>query len=560
MAIKQFSDETTKIINAHAKDFNSSNYSSKIKSAGGFSQYVKGLGGVFSAWIGRKDPVKTVSEFQECAEYVFGLMSIWGYDYNNGSTYWHWGSESTGKPSADAFYQSGKGAVNSGTIEELCQGTSGKGRTTNCNYGVDTLMRRAGIFKKPGPWWSCSYEAMVKGGYGTVVRDKSKLQVGDMIHMFKKAITSNDPAKWSSSDWRHVAVILEITDDAIILGDFGSRYIRYKKPRHTMTKTGSGIGPDYDGSYKGWAAVHCVDLVDDTKKEEAIPTMYGIDIASYQSGIDLTKVPGDFVIIKATQDTNYVNPACNAQYASAKKAGKLIGLYHYAGGSGAVAEADFFLKNISNYIGSAILVLDWEAGQNKAYNKSMVSYCKKWLDRVYEKTGVRPLIYMSQSVTNTYDWSAVAKNYGLWVARYRSNNPTGYRETKDYGFTGAWQYPAIFQFTSKGQLSGWSGYLDLNIAYMDRTAWKKYADPSGKNTDKKEETSTVKVTGVYPVCKKGSKGLAVEWIQAAVNAKVDGNFGAKTDASVKAYQKKKKLTQDGIVGAKTWAAIVGDLT
>ena len=212
-----------------------------------------------------------------------------------------------------------------------------------------------------------------------------------------------------------------------------------------------------------------------TKEDDSNMWLNGIDIASYQAGIDLIKVPGDFAIVKATQGTSYVNPYCNAQYASAKKAGKLVGLYHYAGGSGAVAEADYFLKNIENYIGEAVLVLDWERYQNSAYNKNMVAYCKAWLDRIYEKTGVRPLIYMSQSVTNAYDWSSVAKNYGLWVARYADNAATGYKNTSAYGKVGAWEYPAIFQYTSNGKLSGWSGRLDLNIAYMDKTAWGKYA-------------------------------------------------------------------------------------
>ena len=37
----------------------------------------------------------------------------------------------------------------------------------------------------------------------------------------------------------------------------------------------------------------------------------------------------------------------------------------------------------------------------------------------------------------------------------------------------------------------------------------------------------------------------------------DGDFGPKTDAAVRSYQKKNGLTSDGIVGAKTWGKLLG---
>ena len=72
--------------------------------------------------------------------------------------------------------------------------------------------------------------------------------------------------------------------------------------------------------------------------------MNGIDISSYQSGINLTVVPCDFVITKATEGTGYVNPDYERAYAQAKAAGKCLGIYHYASGGNVQAEADHFLK------------------------------------------------------------------------------------------------------------------------------------------------------------------------------------------------------------------------
>lgn len=206
--------------------------------------------------------------------------------------------------------------------------------------------------------------------------------------------------------------------------------------------------------------------------------MRGIDVSNWQADLDVSKVAADFVITKATEGVGYVNPSCDRHYNQAVKSGKLVGVYHFARNTqnSARAEAEFFLKHTEGYWKNknTVLVLDWED-----VNTSNVAWAKEWLDIVYQRTGVRPLIYMSESVVNSHDWSSVVKgNYGLWVARYRDY-------TADYNYdmsnAGAkpnvrhWPFYFIWQWTSSGRLDGYGGNLDLNEAYGDKETWLAYA-------------------------------------------------------------------------------------
>lgn len=231
----------------------------------------------------------------------------------------------------------------------------------------------------------------------------------------------------------------------------------------------------------------------------------GIDISKWQTGIDLSKVDCDFVIVKATEGIGYVDRKCDSFYQQAKRLGKKLGFYHFARPrNDAVREAQYFYNNTKNYFGEAIPILDWEAG-----NKSDVAWAKRWLDEVYRLSGVKPVIYMSESVANAYNWSSVANaDYGLWVAKYRDNNP-------DYNYNMAnagtrprvkwWKFYCMWQWTSTGRLNGYSGNLDCNVFYGDGTTWDKYAGKSGT-------TQPVKPT--QPV-KKSNEEIANEVINGA---------------------------------------------
>lgn len=277
--------------------------------------------------------------------------------------------------------------------------------------------------------------------------------------------------------------------------------------------------------------------------------MNGIDISRYQKGINLAAVPCDFVIVKATQGTSFVSPEYKKQITQADSLGKLLGIYHYSGGGGAIPEAEHFLRTVADYVGKAILFLDWEWQDNP--NMSNPEYAKAFLAYVKQVTGVTPFIYMSKSVCRQYSWDA---SYPLWCAQYKNVQPTSYQDnpwTDSKGF-GAWKDCAILQYSSKGRLPGYEKNLDLDKAYITAEEWKMYA---------KGEIETKPVNDSFPMLKKGDRNEYVRHWQMFLNlngyacGNADGIFGPKTDAAVRKWQKDHGLKVDGIIGPKTWASL-----
>ena len=63
---------------------------------------------------------------------------------------------------------------------------------------------------------------------------------------------------------------------------------------------------------------------------------------------------------------------------------------------------------------------------------------------------------------------------------------------------------------------------------------------------------------VRPLLRRGSRGAAVRTLQQRLGGLVvDGIFGPRTEARVRAFQQRNRLVVDGIVGPRTWAALTG---
>ena len=195
---------------------------------------------------------------------------------------------------------------------------------------------------------------------------------------------------------------------------------------------------------------------------------HGIDISSHQGGLNIAAIWADFVIVKVSEGTGYENPFWRAQAEATLAAGKRLGLYHFANDEDPSEQARFFLDRAKAYAGRATFWLDWEADAVGLGPGPALAF----LNQVAAETKSTPGFYTYQNVLSSYDWSAVAARFPLWVAggpdysdygRSYSDPPV---PTVPYWGGGA----LVHQYTEDGYLPGYSSHLDLD-RLRDRAAW-----------------------------------------------------------------------------------------
>ena len=164
-------------------------------------------------------------------------------------------------------------------------------------------------------------------------------------------------------------------------------------------------------------------------------------------------------MLKVDRDSRY---ATNRAQATAN--GLKVGAYHFArpesATGDAVAEADHFIDTAQPVSGELLPVLDLEQTGGLGTN-ALTSWTKAFLQRVYERTGVRAAIYTSPSFwannMGNSGWFAANDYRVLWVAHWTSAKaPT--LPASNWGGLG-WTF---WQYTSSGTVPGISGRVDLN--------------------------------------------------------------------------------------------------
>ena len=171
-----------------------------------------------------------------------------------------------------------------------------------------------------------------------------------------------------------------------------------------------------------------------------------------------------FAFIKASESTDFVDPNYAVNVVGAKAAGLLVGAYHYAQPSSAagdgIAEADHYLDTAPLSSGDLIPVLDLEVTGGLG-PVGLQNWVRDYLGRIYERTGVHGMIYMSpafwRSKVGDTTWFADNGYKVLWIAHWTTASSPDL-PADDWGGNG-WLF---WQYTSSGSVPGISGRVDLD--------------------------------------------------------------------------------------------------
>ena len=262
----------------------------------------------------------------------------------------------------------------------------------------------------------------------------------------------------------------------------------------------------------------------------------GIDVSEWQGTIDWREVAKDgvqFAVIHAGygRELSQKDKYFERNYAGARAAGIKVGAFWYSYAD-SVARAEQEARTCLKVLDGKHLDLpvffdqEYEPGILKLSTKTRTDIVLKFLETI--KAAGRPCgLYSSTDFITTKLQANRLTAYPLWIAEYGS-------KLHYTGKVWAWQY------TDKGRVAGIKGRVDMDHGYFAQTH-----------------------TASPDLLRKGDRGDDVKLLQHRLNLlgwqlTEDGIWGVQTDSAVRGYQYRAGLTVDGIVGAKTRAALIRD--
>lgn len=208
-----------------------------------------------------------------------------------------------------------------------------------------------------------------------------------------------------------------------------------------------------------------------TAKKSGTSKMHVIDVSEHQGSINFSKVRKDgvrAVIIRAGYGRHDVDDYFHENIKKARNAGLSIGIYWFsyaATKDQAVKEAKKCLNTIKGYRIELPVYFDWEydsMNRTKVHSRSRITEMTQAFCKTIRQGGRRAGYYFNLHYRNNYYYPQKLSKYSTWYAYWGKNKPADNIWKRADEMTTPTQYD-LWQFSSKGRISGISGDVDCDL-------------------------------------------------------------------------------------------------
>lgn len=232
--------------------------------------------------------------------------------------------------------------------------------------------------------------------------------------------------------------------------------------------------------------------INNSKTKAAVTEIKGIDVSSYQNAINWEKVAKTdvkFAIIRSTTKNGNLDTKFWQNYRGAKTYGLDVEIYHFSYAL-TIDKAISDAKNLINKLNGEkpVIWLDLEWADQGRLGKDKVTEIATAFIKTCQDAGYECNIYSNVDWYKNYYHADKLKTLGckFWIARYGTND--GFLQNKYKPNLGEY----IWQYTSKGEVTGIIGDVDMNM---------KYEDNSSNSSSNSSTSSNVNITKIQKLVK-----------------------------------------------------------
>lgn len=254
------------------------------------------------------------------------------------------------------------------------------------------------------------------------------------------------------------------------LKDYVSTDAFYTSPQYTGWRTDGGKVYYYDANHNKITGNQVIGGVMYTFGGDGALSQSsgnrGIDVSKYQGNIDWGAVAAsgiNFAIIRvgyrgSSSGALVQDPYFKKNISGATKAGIKVGLYFFTQAvneAEAVEEASMAMSLASGYKVTYPIFIDTESasgGRANGLSKSARTAVVKAFCQTVRNGGYKAGVYASKSWYANHLNASALNGYCIWVAQYNSSCT----------YSGKYD---MWQYSSKGSISGIKGNVDMNISY-----------------------------------------------------------------------------------------------